>query len=170
MTSGRELTSRLRRSIRPTRARRPSDASVDHTEAPNTMASGWRDLPTCVPVVTQSASAWHALHEPEADRLGTTRSRRSLGCEITWDPCEVAGWAFESGRSAVSPGNAGRPRWRTHTGDSSRAAARARIPPVRSPATAVRGAAAQLGRGRQATMPLKTPSYAVPSGPMIMPP
>ena len=75
--------------------------------APNTMASGWRDLPTCVPVVTQSASAWHALHEADADRLGTTRSRRSLGCEITWDPCEVAGWAFEIGKKRRVTGECG---------------------------------------------------------------
>ena len=38
------------------------------------------------------------------------------------------------------------------------AVAPARIPAVRSPAAAVRGAAAHLRRGRQATMPPRTPA------------
>jgi hypothetical protein len=59
-------------------------ASVDPTEARNTMASERRDLAICAPVVTRSSSAWRTLHEPYADRLGTIRSSRSRGSEKTY--------------------------------------------------------------------------------------
>jgi hypothetical protein len=45
--SGGEVTSRLRRSIRPTRARRPFDASVDPTEARNTQRPRMASLGLC---------------------------------------------------------------------------------------------------------------------------
>jgi hypothetical protein len=44
------------------------------------MASERKEPTISVPVVTQSFSAWHALYELYADRLGTIRS---LGIEKT---------------------------------------------------------------------------------------
>jgi hypothetical protein len=77
--SSREVTSWLLRSITPKRASRPSDASVDHTEARNAISKGYHHLESWREDVPDEGEAWAATWPAGTRSVKLTRERSRAG-------------------------------------------------------------------------------------------